>query len=432
VESLQQEAKKRGKLREEVLRLLTTASEELDALPEELTSSLNKLLHEINKADSRTAELVTIDDKDNVTLKGGSRSEWQRLYQMTRARKPMSPNPLEAQRIPVNLGTLRKKLGEISLTTLLRIRNMSDQSLRLKSGVQLKEGRYVKELKTSDPDSHEVIIYHLYPISEIPPRTEVVIAARSNGAWLATSGVDGEIVYTCLDETWRFRISFCSGLINHNRKCHVEAVPSPVSGSDSESGSASDTSDAMLPNHNPNEVWQISREELDRKANSEFLILIDVHTGQAAQNLQKSCVLLKSGYLMKNKSFGLRLQWKQRWVTLNATEIIYCDDVGSGKKNSIPIKHIKSVKSASDIVHAYVFEIELNSENPDSIKFAASSLDDRDSWIHAISSLANLNLTNEDEHITSSIGVSSASARSWKGDIECVQLDDMETKVISC
>lgn len=424
VESLQQEAKKRGKLREQVLRLLTTASEELDALPEELTSSLNKLLHEINIADSRTAALVTIDEKDNVTLRGGSRSDWQRLNQIPRTRKPMSPNPIEAQRIPVNLGALRKKMGEISLTTLLRIRNMSDQSLRLKSGVQLKEGRYIKELKSIDSDSHAAIIYHLYPISEIPPRTEVVIAARSNGAWLPTSGIDGEIVYMSQDESWRFRISFSSGLIIHNRKCHVEALV--ASGSDRESSSAEDSSDA-----NPNEVWHISREELDQKANSEFLITIDVHRGQAAQSLRKSSALVKSGYLMKNKSFGLRLQWKQKWVTLNSTEIIYCDDVESSKKNSISIKHIKSVKPSSDIVHAYVLEIELNNGNPDNVRFAASSPEDRDSWIHAISSFANLNLTNENEFITLSTGLSSASSRSWKGDIECVQLDDMETKVLS-
>jgi hypothetical protein len=134
---------------------------------------------------------------------------------------------------------------------------------------------------------------------------------------------------------------------------------------------------------------------------------------------------------MKNKYFGLRLQWKQKWVTLNSTEIIYCDDVESSKKNSISIKHIKSVKPSSDIVHAYVLEIELNNGNPDNVRFAASSPEDRDSWIHAISSFANLNLTNENEFITLSTGLSSASSRSWKGDIECVQLDDMETKVLS-
>jgi hypothetical protein len=49
---IQQQAEKRAKIRQEVLQLLTTAAEELDALPDELTSKFNKILHEIGEADS--------------------------------------------------------------------------------------------------------------------------------------------------------------------------------------------------------------------------------------------------------------------------------------------------------------------------------------------------------------------------------------------
>ena len=56
----------------------------------------------------------------------------------------------------------------------------SDEPLRLKSGRQLASGKYVDALQAKDRHGHAVS-YQLDPPTEIPPRTEVVVAARSSG-----------------------------------------------------------------------------------------------------------------------------------------------------------------------------------------------------------------------------------------------------------
>ncbi|KAL3909399.1 MAG: hypothetical protein SGILL_008103 [Bacillariaceae sp.] len=115
VDSLRKESEQRAKTRKDVLNLLTTAAEELDALPEELTSRLNKLLHDIDEADKRTADLVTVQEKlgSSLTIEGSSRADWRRMPNLMRSpRHAMAAHPIDAQRLPVSLGSLRKKLGE--------------------------------------------------------------------------------------------------------------------------------------------------------------------------------------------------------------------------------------------------------------------------------------------------------------------------------
>eukprot|EP00588_Corethron_pennatum_P004653 CAMPEP_0194297562 /NCGR_PEP_ID=MMETSP0169-20130528/59212_1 /TAXON_ID=218684 /ORGANISM="Corethron pennatum, Strain L29A3" /LENGTH=132 /DNA_ID=CAMNT_0039047405 /DNA_START=1 /DNA_END=396 /DNA_ORIENTATION=+ len=116
-----------------------------------------------------------------LNIQGSNRNLMPVIQQIPRlpmSLKPMSLNPIDAQRIPLSLGSLRRKLGEYSISTLLRIKNLSNGPLRLKSGVQLKQGSYIKSLNATDPNNGSVC-YHLYPGTEIPPRSEVVVAARS-------------------------------------------------------------------------------------------------------------------------------------------------------------------------------------------------------------------------------------------------------------
>jgi len=272
VESVRKESVNRAYIRKNVLQLLTTASEELDTLPEDLTSQLNKILHSIDEADTCTSSFVAMYSESMRQLEAEQTdlSCPSRLLS-SRQQNPMARFPIDAQRIPVSLCSLRKKLGEISITTLLRLKNLSDEPLRLKSGVQLIKGRYIKSLKANDPHCNSAC-YHLYPGTEIPPRTELLVAARSNGGWVATSGVEGEIVYTNRNESWNFKIYFRNSLVRKIRRCRVEA--SPMIGYPTESKTN----------------WNISKDELDRKANNEIVISINtLQEEEATKTMLSPC-----------------------------------------------------------------------------------------------------------------------------------------------
>jgi len=308
--SLQEESAKRSKTRKDVLKLLTTAAEELDALPEELTVQLNKLLHEIGEADGRTANLIVSPETDDSLLdksnlrkstrwSGGIKGGWNRGKCTKFGRSPpvrstrslMTPPPIDAQCRPVNLPLLRTKLGESSISTLLRIRNVTDEPLRLKSGIRLKEGKYIRRLKAistaenNNDDSGggggaggEKCTFQLYPPSEIPPHSEAIIAAQNNGRWLATSGIDGEICYTNRSETWKFRIRFRNELLRKVRSCHVQAIHIEQEDDDDDSNDGEDE-DRKVLGRMKDQHWTISKEELDIKANNELLIKINAKQG---------------------------------------------------------------------------------------------------------------------------------------------------------
>ena len=108
------------------------------------------------------------------------------------------------------------------ITTLLWLKNTSTEPLRLRSGLKLKEGKYVKSVTTYDPHNNSVC-YHLYPPSKIPPLTEIFVACRSSGGWIPISGIQGYIVYTNRDESLTLNIQFSNHLVGHERKFKVEA-----------------------------------------------------------------------------------------------------------------------------------------------------------------------------------------------------------------
>jgi len=422
VKSFQQEMEKREKVREEILQILTSAAEELDALPEELISRLNKILHDIDEADRTTASLVAMQSDGMIESEERSRnSDWSRLRRL-QPRATMAPDPIDAQRIPVSLGSLRRKLGEISLTTLLRLRNLSDEPLRLKSGVQLTDGKYIKSLNTRDKDGNAAC-YHLYPVSEIPPRTEVVIAARSSTPWVGTSGILGEIAYTNRNQSWEFRISFRNERrisMRQSRQCQVKATM---------------LVEKAKNEAEPNPYWQIERDEIDRKANNEVVVSIDVRRGgealKAALSHRQSQRILKSGYLLKNRSFGLRMQWQQRWFVLYPQELIYSHDIEGTRRNAISIKDIIYVRPlADDLVNKNVFEIHAVSADGTSrepYKLSAASPADRDEWIQKILSVADKDIKESDIDIVTSEDTEA----SCECAIECIQSDGGTTEVLS-
>ena len=98
--------------------------------------------------------------------------------------------------------------------------------------------------------------YHLFPIEEIPPRTEVVIVARSEGRnWIPTSGVKGELLFVNTRQTVSFQINFSNSMSNDGRVCYVNAAVSP---------------NAELKDGQ----WRISREIIDNQKNYEVLVTI--------------------------------------------------------------------------------------------------------------------------------------------------------------
>jgi PH domain len=418
VESLRHDSTSRAKTRQEILQLLTTAAEELDALPEELTSQLNKILHDIDEADHRTASLVTLEPEHMLTMEASTR-DW-RQFSRRIPKAAMALDPIDAQRIPVFLPSIRKKLGEISITTLLRFKNLSDEPLRLKSGLQLKSGKYIQSLNTTNAHGDSVC-HQLYPVSEIPPRTEVVVAARSGGGWVPTSGIEGEIVYTNRDETWAFKTTFRNELIKNRRRCQAQASHLGGSGmSDSEH----DVSEQ-------DQYWKVSREELDGKANNEIIITIGVSRGdEAVKAARLSERSLKAGFLLKNKPFGLRMHWQPRWFELTPTDLSYSinDAASTQKRQAIAIKDITAVRPGSDLIQKNVFEIHLKGHEP--LKLSAASPTERDDWIRKIlaaagvgldlSAMEAMNRTSEDSTTTAFTPVDG---------IECYH-SDMGTEVL--
>jgi hypothetical protein len=294
VDALLRESTDRTAIRKEILSLLTTATEEYDTLPEEFITRLNKVVYSIDEADERNSQLIGIE-KLNTPQPANASWRLRRKSQLTNhatapiSSEPMPINPVDAQRIPVSLGPLRSKLGEMPITTCLRLRNTSFEPLRLRSGLKLKEGKYISSISLGDSQKSSSSC-HLYPPSEIPPRTEIVIACRSRGGWIPTSGISGKIVYTNKDESWTFNIKFRNPLVGHDRKCRVDANPSLHC--EEENVAASDKKHKVH--------WQISKDELDLKSNNEFIItissvceqegsdgaLVQHHSGVSLQNDQ--------------------------------------------------------------------------------------------------------------------------------------------------
>ncbi len=399
VESLRKESETRARIRKEVLQLLTTATEELDALPEELIANTNKILHSTDEADARTANFATTYKERKDTRQEGdkyfSTSRFPYHDSSRDSTRRIGIYPIDAQRLPVSLVSLRKKLGEISHTTLLRLRNTSNQPLRLKSGVQLTAGRYIRSLYANDPHGKS-LCFHLYPGSEIPPRTEVLVAARSKGGWLPTSGIDGKIVYTNHDESWTFEIAFRNDLIGNVRRCHVKAYA--TSGEDD---------DAIGPSEHTRQFWQISKDEYESRANNEIAISFESLHGESTKvsfRQSQSNLTLKTGFVFKKGRLGLGVQWQRMWCVLSPIEIVMSKATSRDEQEKISLGYITKVEKGSNWKSKNVFEIHTSL---DVHYLSTKSQKERDDWVKSISDAVEL--------ITSSTNKSSGSERGTNG-----------------
>jgi hypothetical protein len=347
---------------------------------------------------------------------------------------------MDAQKIPVSFASIRTKLGASAFSTLLRIKNFSDEPLRLKSGVQLKEGKYIQRLNTTDPDTNATVSYHLYPSTEIPPRSEIVVAAKNTArGWIPTSGVEGEIVYSNLKETWLFRIKFSNQLVRKLRTCQVTAThvgnnksATATEGMDKHNDDGNDDDDDENP------FWNVRKDELDIKANNEVAISIDVLRGergrQAALDHRQSHTILKSGFLLKNKPSGLGLQWQQLWVVLTPTDIIYSEPAQLEKETKIAVQDILSVRrSTSSMVKKNVFEIHTRIQKSSPYKFSAASPKERDDWIQQIRNVTGLDALlsmRKGEESTDDNDNSSTYQSVIEDGFECVQSELGTTSVL--
>ena len=342
---LREQSVERRTIRERVVKLVTSAKEERDTLPEELTSELNRILWDVDDVDQRSQEIVELRsehpmDLGDATLptedsaeKGMGTEGDQVAVQLSRTTSaptlPMANNPLDAQMRDVVLTHIRTKLGDISRTTLIRIVNRSNEPLRIMAGRMLESGEYVDSSSKLIEDSGRGVntltggsvskFYDLIPPDEIPPRTEVVIAARSSGAsWMPTSSIEGEIIYASRDRKWSFHISFANLLFKGTRFCHVKAMRAD----------GGEVANDQLRATASNVVhWEITKDERDRKENSEVIVCIDERRGREALQIMRETAgrdeVLLQGWLYKNSPSGLGLRWQKRWFVLTRLELQY-------------------------------------------------------------------------------------------------------------
>ncbi|KAL3804439.1 hypothetical protein ACHAW5_008285 [Stephanodiscus triporus] len=426
-EALRKIRELRAKQRKDVLETLTAAGEEINILPADLMERVNKIIYDVDEADRQTARYVSMPSK-----KVQQRSQFLNRDANSVAKKlpPMLDRPIDAQHTSVSLTSLRKKLGEIPLTTIIRIRNLANEPLRLKSGAQLIAGQYVKDVEVAMISSNYSVrhivgqsaIYHLFPISEIPARTEVVIAARSLGnKWFPTSGIDGELVFVNKSGTWIFRINFSNGGFGFTT-CKTTSMryDDPIQRSDVQVERGEDK----------DSVWRISHETIDQKRNSEVLVQVEairppvngnlnelsaVQGGlnhyemelgaivdqerelqQHMVNVQKSMCSCETEHsnsvgaaLMKGvlfeEVFALdpRFMWQQRWCELSSSAFTVCQGAGATPDTNVPLDQITKVLAIPDMAASFVFHIYSHGRKP--IKLKAQSAFDREQWIGRIS-----------------------------------------------
>merc|ERR1712238_217370 len=198
---------------------------------------------------------------------------------------------------------------------------------------------------------NDTIQYQFYPGTELPPHSEVLVAARSTGgSWFPTSGIDGKIVYSTRDERWNFKVSFRNELMGNVRRCKCEAYRMNTTVDASSRNFTTNNNNNGNENKNEDEedysrqeeYWKISKDEYDSKANNEIIICFDVLHGKEASTAiirqRQSSSIVKCGVLLYKKkvprlAFAAALgrqhqqhQWQHRWFVLTPEQIIYSRD----------------------------------------------------------------------------------------------------------
>lgn len=242
-EELRQASAERRAVREEVVAMVTGATEEREALPEELTSRLNKILYNVDEIDAQTQRAVETQSvamaaadatstfgqdapcQDSLPRGAATAAVAEKVAPPALSPRPAAPqksDPRDSAGHVVALPTLRNKLGSFSRSTLLRLVNLGTQPLRLESGRILQAGLWVDRIDTRDTGGRGGVL-DLGPPALLRPTTETVVAGRSSGSsWLPTSGVEGSLVYVSADGAWKFTVIFGNLLARNKRTVHVK------------------------------------------------------------------------------------------------------------------------------------------------------------------------------------------------------------------
>ena len=289
-ELLRQQSAERRAVREEVVQMLTAAGikEEREALPEELTTQLNKILYNVEAIDCQTQEAIeqtsaSMAETPVLPSQAGLAATASAAVganpgtsadAITRTRSRQQPpqalvslapmiGPVDSANSPVYLPEVRRKLGDFARTTLLRIRNESTEVLFCVSGRVLEAGTWVESMEVEQQRHAGKSKLELLPPDQILPRTEVVVAARSTGSLVPTSGVEGRLLYEARqDESWTFEVDFKNFLISSKRSVRVRASQAGGDGA------------ALRRTATTAMTWEIQKDELDRKENNEAIVRV--------------------------------------------------------------------------------------------------------------------------------------------------------------
>jgi hypothetical protein len=436
-ELLRQQSAERRAIREEVVQMLTAAGikEEREALPEELTTQLNKILYNVEAIDSQTQEAVEQDSAAMTETPelpppaaaarahalaatssaaaaadtaGAADAMTRTQSHSQRLAAPALPSlapmvgPVDSANSPVHLPEVRYKLGDISRTTLLRLRNESTEILRCVAGRVLESGMWIESMEVQQQQQQQQQQQRgsggmmsggttmmnssgkleLLPPDQIPPRTEVVIAARSTGSLVPTSGVEGRLLYASQrDESWTFEIDFKNLLVSSKRSVRVQA---------SQSGGGGGGGDEMRRTATTAVVWEMKKNELDRKENNEVIVTISQVKGQEAWELRSMQAeanrVIKQGTLWKNSPSGFQLRWQKRWFKLTGEELQYFENKASRQcSGAIALSDITRLVPTEDVLEDNVFDLELQaSYNREPYRLSAEDRQQQREWMRAI------------------------------------------------
>ena len=338
-ELLRQQSAERRAVREEVVQMLTAAGvkEEREALPEELTTQLNKILYNVDQIDSQTQEAIEQASASmaetpvlpsqaalaattsavvgtNPGTSADTITRTQSRQQPPQAPMPLAPmiGPVDSANSPVYLPEVRRKLGDIARTTLLRIRNESTEVLRCVSGRVLEAGMWVESMEVPQQQHAGRSKLELLPPDQIPPRTEVVVAARSTGSLVPTSGVEGRLLYAARqDESWTFEVDFKNFLISSKRSVRVRASQAGGDGA------------ALRRTATTAVAWEIQKDELDRKENNEVIVCTPVHVDRLSLSLSLCvCVTFLPRLRSRSPSGGSEERTRGRCVRCRKNRIV--------------------------------------------------------------------------------------------------------------
>eukprot|EP01051_Picozoa_sp_SAG22_P009100 SAG22_NODE_733_length_7580_cov_2.329501_4_plen_596_part_00 len=387
-----------------------TALEERDTIDAGLQRQLETVLFEIAEQDEKTgeavnmlseamaqSEAVAVDDDslqlDSAsTADGGSSADGGALLRSSsgllhetisdaseydaEADDALQWDTLDINSQKIEIGPLQRHLASYKKTVLIRLRNTSNISLRLKSGAQLIGGQWLVDVGLRDAGGSMQATFA--PPTLIQPRTEVVVVAASRDVFgLARETPAGDLVYTPdkgvhpdqRDTTgWRFRLEF-KNLNSGTRMCSVTTLDPDARegassakqladgdllwGTDSAARKESHANLLRLAEADSKEFWEVERQVLETGEQYEALFKFIHKKGAAATDAalaaRESMVEHYVGFLAKEPA-GVGL-WQKRWVELRRDSLRYYElKAGVDNEENGPWTELKGEVLIGDVV----------------------------------------------------------------------------------